>query len=73
MPTLLFPSAVRDGAPQTLAKLFISGSDPVTIHYLLITSIPFAKIGCTCVHPCPMLGPPLLPALRNRAFQTLMA
>ena len=56
---LLFPSAVRDGASQTLTKLFVFGSDPVTIYYLL-TSVSFAKfIGCTCVHPCPMLGPPL--------------
>jgi hypothetical protein len=42
---------VRDGVPQTLTKLFVFGSDPVTIDYLL-TSILFVKIiGCTCVHP----------------------
>jgi len=33
--------------------------NPVTIHYLL-TSIWFARIiGCICVHPRSMLGPPL--------------
>ena len=71
-PPLFFPSAVRDGAPRTLTKLFVFGSfNPVTIYYLL-TSISFAKkiIGCKCtldlrgagvnVHSCrPMLGPPL--------------
>jgi hypothetical protein len=46
-PPFLFPSAVRDGAPQTLTYL--------------LTSISFAKIiGCPCVHPCPLLGPPLI-------------
>ena len=34
MPGLLFPSAVRDGAPQTVTKLFVFRSDPVTIYYL---------------------------------------
>ena len=57
-PPLLFPSAVRDGAPQTLTKLFLFGSESSSIYYLLI-SMSFAKvIGCTHVHPCPMLGPP---------------
>ena len=56
---LLFPSAVRDGAPQTLTKLFVFGSESITIYYLL-TSISFAKIVvCTCEHPCLILGPPL--------------
>jgi hypothetical protein len=58
-PPLLFPSAVRNGAPETLTKLFVFGSVPVAIYYLL-SSILFAKIiGCACVHPCPMLGPRL--------------
>ena len=34
-PPLLFPSAVRNGAPQTLTKLFVFGSDSVTVYYLL--------------------------------------
>ena len=51
-PPLLFPSAVRDGAPQTLTKLFVFGSE--SSYNILLTSISFARIiGCS------MLGPPL--------------
>jgi len=60
---LLFPCAVRDGAPQTLTKLYVFGSESsYNISSYLLTWIRFARtriIGCTCVHPCPMLGPPL--------------
>jgi hypothetical protein len=63
---LLFPSAVRDGALQTLTKLFVFGSDPVAIYYLL-TSISFAKVigvhvytHVLCwVRPWCTLGPPM--------------
>ena len=49
-PPLLFPSAVRDGAPLTLTKLFVFGSESSYNIYLL-TSISFARIiGCTCVY-----------------------
>ena len=61
-PPLLFPCAVRDGAPQTLTKLSVLGSESsYNILSYLLTWISFARtriIGCTCVHPCPMLGPP---------------
>jgi hypothetical protein len=58
-PPLLFPSALRNGAPQTLIKLFVFGSDLVTIYYLL-TSILFEKIiGCTPMSYAGCLGPPL--------------
>jgi hypothetical protein len=58
-PPLLFPAAVRDGAPQTLTKLFVFGCE--SSYNILPTDFDsFARIiGCTCVHPCPMLGPPL--------------
>ena len=59
---LLFPCAVRDGARQTLTKLSVFGSESsYNILSYLLTWISFARtriIGCTCVHPCPMLGPP---------------
>ena len=42
-PPLLFPSAARDVPSLALTKLFVFGSDPVTLYYLL-TSISFAKI-----------------------------
>ena len=51
---LLFPPAVRGGAPQTLTKLFVFGSDPLIVCHLL-TSFSFAKIIA-----CQMLGSPLL-------------
>jgi hypothetical protein len=35
-PLLLFPSAVRDGAPQTLTKLFVFGSE--SSHNILPTN-----------------------------------
>jgi hypothetical protein len=60
-PLLLFASELRDEAPQTLTKLFVFGSDSVTLYYLL-TSISFAKI--IHVYPCPMLGPPLSSTVR---------
>ena len=58
-PPLLFPSAVRDGAPQTLTKLFVFGSesscnilptnfDSVCKNYRVYTCTPM------------FLGPPLL-------------
>ena len=68
-PPLLFPCAVRDRAPQTLAKLSVFGSESsYNILSYLLTWISFARtriIGCTCVHPCLMLGPPL-PAANAR-------
>jgi len=42
-PPLLFPSAARDVPSLALTKLFVFGSDPDAIYYLL-TSISFAKI-----------------------------
>ena len=55
-PPLLFPCAVRDGAPQTLTKLSVFGSESsYNILSYLLTWISFARtriIGCTCVHPC---------------------
>ena len=62
-PPLFFPCAVRDVAPQTLTKLSVFGSESsYNILSYLLTWISFGRtriIGCTCVHPCPMLGPPL--------------
>ena len=63
-PPLVFPCAVRDGAPQTLTKLSVFGSDSsYNIVSYLLTWISFARtrriIGYTCVHPCSLLGPPL--------------
>ena len=52
---LLFHSAVRDGAPQTLTKLFVFGSE--SSYNILPTNFDFV---CKNVHLCPMLGPPLL-------------
>jgi len=54
-PPLLFPSAVRNGAPQTLTKLFVFGSE--SSYNILPTNFDFV---CKNVHLCPMLGPPLL-------------
>ena len=57
---LLFPSAVRDGAPQTLTKLFVFGSES-SYNKLPTNFVSFARtIGRTCVNPFPMLGPPLV-------------
>ena len=53
---LLFHSAVRDGAPQTLTKLFLLGSES-RYYNILPTNFDFV---CKNVHLCPMLGPPLL-------------
>ena len=59
-PPLLFPSAVRDGAPQTLTKLFVFGSES-SYNKLPTNFVSFARtIGRTCVNPFPMLGPPLV-------------
>ena len=59
-PPLLFPSAVRDGAPQTLTKLFVFGSE--SSYNILPTNFDFVYKNyrvymCT---PCPMLGPLLV-------------
>ena len=56
-PPLLFPSAVRDGASQTLTKLFVFGSE--SSHNILPTNFDFVcknyRVYNTCAHPCPML------------------
>jgi hypothetical protein len=55
-PSLSFCCA-RRSTPNPNKNYLYSDLNPVTIYYLL-TSISFVRIiGCTCVHPCPMLGP----------------
>jgi len=74
-PPLVFPCAVRDGAPQTLTKLSVFESDSsYNIVSYLLTWISFARrriIGCTCVLPCPMLGPPLICPLKRLSILLL--
>ena len=59
-PPLLFPSAVRDGAPQTLTKLFVFGSE--SSYNVLPTNFDFVckNYRVYMFNQCHMLGPPLM-------------
>jgi len=57
MPTASIPFAVVwNRAPKPWVKLFIFGSDLIKVYHVDF----FVKIiVCTCVHPCPLVCPPL--------------
>jgi len=59
-PPFLFPSAVRDGAPQTLTKLFVFGSE--SSYNVLPTNFDFVckNYRVYMFNQCHMLGPPLM-------------
>ena len=59
-PPLLFPSAVRDGAPQTLTKLLLFGSESSC--NILPTNFDFVckNYRVYMFNQCHMLGPPLM-------------
>ena len=57
-PPLLFPSAVRDGAPQTLTKLFVFGSE--SSYNILPAIMDFVCKNYRVYTHVLWLGPPLL-------------